>query len=246
MLSLVYSYYDNPEMLELHIKTWMGYSDEVKAKMNFVIVDDCSPKFHAEPIVRELLANGVDQAHKLSPAKFQLFRIEKDIPWNLDGARNLAMKEGCLAGWALITDMDRLLSKENAEATINLVKERGKYYRPMQVWWDGVSLNRPHPNSFIIHRDDYWLTGGYDEDFAGSYGSDGNFRKNLKPHCEEVYVESPHLICCEDGVPDSITKGLPRKENGSYCLTIPRLKEKVKSPPYVAVNPIRFPWVRVL
>jgi hypothetical protein len=152
----------------------------------------------------------------------------------------------CDTEWALLADMDRLLPPDAAVAAVEMSKSRGEYYRPNQVWKDGPSLDRPHPNSFIIRVADYWKAGGYDEDFAGFYGTDGNFRKNLKPFVKDIYVTQPYFLCYEKAVKDSITNTLPRKEQGSYCLSIPHLRAKVAGPPYVAQNPLRFPWEQIV
>ena len=237
MLTLIYAYYDNPDMLKLHIDTWRAYPDKIKKRMNIILVDDCSPRSPAIHFLPLLVGLGIPT---------RIYRVLEDIPWNLDGARNLGMKE-TETEWNLITDMDRLLPVDAAAAALEMTKERGKVYRPDQVWaGENRSLGRPHPNSFIIHRSDYWQVGGYDEDFQGSYGTDGNFRKNLRAVAVEVYTTMPYLLCCEDLVKDSITQTLPRKVKGVYCVTIPRLKAKLQSPPYVAVNPIRFRWERQL
>lgn len=235
MLTFIYSYFDNPGMLELHLETWKKYEDSVKEKLSIIIVDDCSQKYPAFPILNS----------KVTGIFTRLYRVKVNIPWNLDGARNLAMKETA-TDWNLMTDMDRLVPEDSAIAALTMVTVQGNYYRPNQVWMNGPSLKRPHPNSFIIHRSDFWACGGYDEDFAGSYGTDGNFRKNLNAVAKEVYVENPYFICCEQVVGDAITQGLPRKDKGSYCLSIDHLRKKVMSKPYRAIDPVRFPWERLL
>ena len=67
------------------------------------MVDDASPRDPAEPHFRDV---GIET---------QLYRIEEDVPWRWDGARNLGVREGVKSGEVvLMTDIDHLLTPENA------------------------------------------------------------------------------------------------------------------------------------
>jgi hypothetical protein len=234
-IAICLPYYRNPAMLSVHLDAWESYSPKVKKNICVVIVDDGSPEpDHALPVIRDV---GIE---------IRLYRITVNIPWNQDGARNLAMKE-CPAEWALLTDMDHVLDPDQAPRALDMPKERGVYYMPWQRRFDGSDRGRPHPNSYVIHRDDFWSAGGYDEDFAGHYGSDKNFRRCLSVYLKEVPTRDFALtIYRREHVADASTRDWGRGDSEYATWRNPVLHRKAKGPPYVAENPIRFPWERVL
>jgi hypothetical protein len=118
---------------------------------------------------------------------------------------------------------------------------------PKRVRTDG-NLYHPHPNSFLFRKDDFWLMGGYDEDFVGFYGSDGNFRKCSRgAGLSEQAVEDFGLILYgSDVIPDAHTRGLTRKDGPLWAAKNPVLNNKRRGPAYKAVNPLRVPYRRVL
>ena len=239
-VTLVYAFYDNKNMLMQHLKTWLDYSPILKMGIKVVIVDDASPGCNAAEVIADFGYTGMD---------IEVYRVLKDIPWNQDGARNLAMQE-VKTDWVLMTDMDHLLPKRQAELMLEFVEDKaapGWYYMPDQWLVQGVSLHKPHPNTFLMRVDDFWVMGGYDEDFAGWYGSDGNFRKCARG---AGLVEIPTLafytvVYRTTDIEDANTK-LSRKEGTFYAPLNPKLKAKRTGPPYKAVNPVRFQWKREL
>lgn len=239
-LTLVYAYYDNPTMFARHLKEWRAYSDHAKKAIRFIVVDDGSPTFPAKAV---LSAEWLVRA-KLDVA---LFRVIPNIPWNQDGARNLAMKE-VRTDWAFMTDMDHLLPASQAEAILALDAQPRVYYMPDQHLTNGDSLKRPHPNTYLMRVRDFWEMGGYDEDFAGFYGSDGNFRRcAIGAGLAEKHTTDFHTVVYRtEDIFDANTKGMGRKGSALHVKNNKRLRRKIRSRPYKAVNPIRFEWVRVL
>jgi hypothetical protein len=106
----------------------------------------------------------------------------------------------------------------------------------------------PHPNSFVMHRDDFWAMGGYDEDFVGFYGSDGNFRKCAKGWglLEKPTTDFKLTLFGSNIISDANTRGLTRKEGDLWAAKHPYLNSKRMGPPYRAINPFRSPFIRVL
>lgn len=241
-LTLVMAYYENGTMLERHLQAWSEYSPEAREGFSVVIVDDGSPKDPALPRLR-------DFPGKLPP--IELFRVGVNIPWNQNGARNLAMKEG-RGGWCLLTDMDHLLTER---ALVNLKdvvhRKAGRYYVPErekvireEPWW--AKPYHRHPNSFMLHQDDYWRAGGYDEDFCGWYGSDRSFRRMLDTVCKRMELEGVSLLLYgREVVADASTTEFGRKDSRFHSSNNPQLAAKKKATPAPAKNPIRFPWERL-
>ena len=229
MITLVYAYYNNAQMLERHLAEWSTYPKEVKKSLRAIIVDDCSKipiKVSTDP-----------------GFKIQLYRIKQDIPWNWSGARNLAMSR--FEGWALMTDMDHLLTVENAIKMNQLKLHKDVTYRPSRIK-RGEPYKR-HINSYLIHTKNFWAAGGHDEDFAGHYGSGTPFAKNIAAVSKVKNLSDIALTLVNvDEIADAKTKGLGRFKSKYCAKKVPALLEKRKGPAYRAVNPIRFEWERCL
>lgn len=239
-LTLVYAYYDNPKMLARQLEEWKHYDALALEAVSFILVDDASPNSPALDVVRSSGCYGLD---------LRVFRVQVDRPWGQDGARNIGMKH-CSTDWALMTDMDHLLSRENIMGALDFIEtgraRRGRYYLPRRVLASG-ELYHSHPNSFLFHRVDFWDMGGYDEDFVGYYGSDGNFRKCAKGSgLMEMPVEEFTLILYgRKVIEDASTRSLTRKDGPLWAALHPHLNNKRMGGPYRAVNPFRQPYQQV-
>lgn len=90
--------------------------------------------------------------------------------------------------------------------------------------------------------------GGYDEDFVGFYGSDGNFRKCAKgAGLSEVIIREFALVMYgSTDIDDARTTTLTRKEGEYWAARNPMLNAKRMGPAYKAVNPLRVAYRRVL
>jgi glycosyl transferase family 2 len=243
-VSLVMPYYENPNMLHAHVREWLSYPREVCHRLRVVLVDDGSRDAPALEVVRHnrvgLASRGLD---------VQVYRVIPDIPWNQDGARNLGMR-ACNTPFALMTDMDHVLRARDALDMVDMVGDglpRGVYYMPRQFTTDTKEIPR-HPNTFLFNVSDFWAMGGYDEDFAGHYGSDGNFRKCARgAGLQEVPTNVFGLVVwrradCED----ANTHRYGRKDTHFHSHKDPKLSAKMKGQAYRAINPIRFEWRREL
>ena len=237
--TLIYAYYENPLMLERQLEEWKHYDPLALEEISFIIVDDGSPVAPALDVVRRCGVYGLD---------LRVFRVGVDRPWGQDGARNIGMKHA-ETEWTLMTDMDHLLIRNDATNMLNFIEgkaRRGRYYMPLR-WRVGGIPYHPHPNSFLFHRVDFWDMGGYDEDFVGYYGSDGNFRKCAKG---SGLIETPTqdfglLLHGRKDVEDANTTRYTRKEGDLWAALHPVLNKKRMGPPYRAVNPIRQPYSQV-
>lgn len=238
-ISLVYAYYENPEMFRRQLGNWMLYPRLLRDRVEFIIVDDGSQKAPAHDVI---------QAEGGFPLlDMRVYRVLVDIPWNQDGARNLAMSE-CRTLWAFMSDMDHLVPPDQMSAMFRMPFHHGEYYMPDQRLTNGESLQRPHPNSYLMSRSDFWMMGGYDEDFAGYYGSDGNFRRCARhAGLREIYTQQFHCVVyrTEDEF-DANTKNYGRKDSPLAAKKNPDLLRKLQGPPYRATSPVRFPFERVV
>jgi hypothetical protein len=143
-LTILYTYYGQKDRIA-------GIIAEKHPDTRVIIIDDGSP----EPLEK---IDGID-----------VYRVLVDIPWNMPGAKNLGFHVS--DGWIVCSDIDHLITKENAEEIIQLKKERGTMYYLGRC--DVVTKDIDDIwNTFCIHKDDFVLVGGYDEDFSGNYGFD--------------------------------------------------------------------------
>lgn len=159
MLTICMAVYGQPKMLAHQLATIDGYSQAVLDNLNVIIVDD-----HGDPEVEEW------DAMQLSVNSVQLFRVDDDIPWNQMGARNLAMQHA--KGWCLMIDPDMVFSAEIMVRMLAAqeILQRGQVLKYGLKHKRSGKLDMSSPNTYMIHRDDFFKVGGYDEDFAGNKG----------------------------------------------------------------------------
>lgn len=223
-MQLVMAYYNNPQMLALHKREWARYRYPVEV----ILVDDGST---TPPDMGDC------------PVPYQLYRVLEDRPWHQNGARNLGMAQA--TDWCLLTDMDHLLTAENLDKIRGLNLERGCAYRPRRVWPDGTDREKRHPNSYLLHRDDFWSAGGYDERWCGYYGTDATFRRQLEAaRINLCGTDRFDLVLYEGWLDDAITQGLGRKGSRYHSAQHPKVRQAMKK----ASKPkrwLQFPWERV-
>jgi hypothetical protein len=239
-ITIVLPYYENGGMLDRHLAEWASYPAHVREQFRAVIVDDGSTQSSA--FVHLAGANII--------FPIELYRIKQNIPWNIPGARNLGMKMAP-DGWCLLTDIDHVLLREDAESLAGLFKDVGKltdiFYTMQRRWADGRPLH-PHPNSYILQRSLYWQTGGTDEDFSGWWGAgESAFRKSLMTCAQPHELKSVYLTHFgRDDIPDASTREWGRKGSAVDYNNNPALVSKARGPAYKAERPIRFEWERVI
>lgn len=239
-VTIVMAYYENPNMLEQQLFEWSTYRKAYQSALSAVIVDDGSPRSPAEEVIRRRGDIGF---------KIRLFRIHENKPWNQDGARNLAMAHA--TGWTLMTDMDHMLERDQLAGLLRCVEhaKRGEYYMPAYRFIAGLAgvIEGAHANSYVMHSEDFWAQGGYDEDFAGAYGSDGNFRKCMMAGLREMLTNDFKLTRYpREVIADASTVDWGRKDSEFHRSRFPKLEAKRKGPAYKAVDHLRFKWEQVL
>ena len=158
MLTIVMAVYGQPKMLAHQLATISRYGDDVLDQLKMVIVDD-----HGDPpasIVPPELAAMVD---------LKLFRVTEDIPWNQMGARNIGMRES--EGWVVMLDPDMVIEPEMISKFIDRANtaSRGTVTK-FALRWPGHPLGFTSPNTWLVHKRDFFDCGGYDEDFRGHKG----------------------------------------------------------------------------
>lgn len=243
--TLIVPYYRNAAMLDRQVIEWEQYSHRVR----IICVDDGSP----EPAKDVILARASPDLLE----RLRLYRITVDIPWNREGARNLAAQE-CSTDWMINIDIDHILPARAAEKLLTaFAPHPGNWYRFPRYRQGKADETRkkdklpvdceygrihPHIDSYLVEREVYWNAGGYDEDFAGCLGGGSEFLGRLErtagppgllpdPICLHVYTR--------DKIKDASDWTLSRDTAQGKAIQ----RKKLGGTPQ---NPIRFPWVREL
>lgn len=161
-LSIVFTYYKNPNSLALQLNEMNRYlTEEQKNDLEVVVVDDGSPLgFEAKPVV-DSVKGGLS---------VRVLRVLIDVEWNHRSARNIGFNE--ITGiWGLALDIDTLPELTNlfahrqeldaSESALFLFNRTDAETRkPLLI----------HHDTYLIRKDDYWRTGGFDERFSGMWG----------------------------------------------------------------------------
>ena len=232
-LQIIYPYYDNPQMLQIHFNFWRTYAADLWAHTKIILVDDGSPNYP----LQDQLANVPGEAN------VEAYRIKENIPWNQNGAHNLGMHIAD-EGWCLSTDIDHVVTgailrhlhdERTLSADTYYTFARQQAGQPNQTGY------KRHPNSWLFTRKTFMDSGGYDEDFSGYYGSDSVFRRALDEVAKRVEMDTPLIVYDENDIPDANTREFGRKDSEYYSVKHPHLAAKRRN--WVkAENPLRFEW----
>ena len=237
--TLIVPYYRNPEMLRHQAAAWAGYPSRVKV----IVVDDGSP----EP------------AHEVLPkdCRAALYRIETDIPWNRNGARNLGAHVA-ETDWILQTDIDHLLPVASAGWLV------GSFDAVPACWYrfarrrigradatrqkDAIPPEadegpvKPHVDSYLCTRELYWRVGGLDEDYSGHLGGSAPFLAKMAAAATcELIKRAPLRVYTRHVIADASDLTLSRDRKPYEEL---RAKKRAQGDPRPE-NPLRFPWHKV-
>ena len=200
LISLVFAYYENPSMLELQWKEIAQYPASVKQKLEVLIVDDGSPTQPAAEVPRPQ-----------NLPKHSIFRLNRDLRWNQDAARNIGANEA-QSPWLLLTDIDHVVPEETLSHIIGMTKNRSVFYTFSRIKFATGEEREPHPNSYFMTKELYWAIGGHDEDYAGIYGKDFLFRQRAHRHTSEVVLhDTPLARVGSTLVGDAGTRTISRK-----------------------------------
>ncbi len=205
-LTLVYSYYDNPNMFKLQQHTWANYSKDIRDQVEIIVTDDCSNNFPAKDFV----------LNEMKTKRFRLFRIDEKIKWNWLECRNIGAKYA-KSKWIILTDMDHLLTEKVIWKLLNRLDtlDDSKVYQFERVKAPDMSYYKHHNDTFLVTKKLFWKCGAYDEDYAGYYGTSGRFRRRLyrTAKAEATRLKDLSLVLYgREVIPDASTTEFKRKE----------------------------------
>lgn len=245
-VTLIVPYYRNPLMLAEQINVWNNYPDPVI----LIVVDDGSPE-PAYNVIEKYAA-------LVTLERLQLYRIGIDVAWNRGGARNLGAHVA-ETEWIMQLDIDHILPADSARHLLEFDPNPTQWYRLERYRVGKADVTRkkdrihpdqeyglihPHVDSYLCTRKRYWEIGGYDEDYSGCLGGGNPFLKQMEQRSKPLMLPLDiHLnVYTRDKVSDASDTTLNR-DSTEYTR---RRREKEASGRIKAVNPLRFPWERVL
>jgi hypothetical protein len=197
-VTLVMAYYENPGMLKQHYEQLRQLPERLRDLVHVVVVDDGSPKHPAE----------VEPLYGMS---LQIYRIQEDIRWNQDACRNIGVRHA-ETNWVLLTDIDHVVPEKTWDMVTSRTWDPECAYRFTRVSAPEMMPYKVHPNSWLMSRAKYDEAGGYDERFAGYYGTDADFRNRVEAVCRIGLIKE-HLIRVPRAViPDASTTTYLRKQ----------------------------------
>lgn len=237
-LTIILPYYMNPGMLAWQMQVINEYPEAIRKRIELIVVDDASPLGHrAEEAIKErrIEANGYP---------FKLFRILTDLRWNWLEARNLGAHHA-ENEWLLLTDIDHIITADVITRLFESEVSWKCFYTFARTRAVDMTPYHPHPNSYLMTKKMYWEIGGYDETFAGHYGTDGMWRRRCEEKGKHVFLEDfPLLLIQREIQPDASTTSLDRKQNRD-----PDALNHVRdfqTRNKLDVQVLRLPWKRII
>ena len=173
LLTISVTYYNEPK----HLKEWINQKsiwDKMVMPIHLQIIDDGSQITPASEIIKEGVSN------------ISLYRVTEDLGFNSHGCRNLGMKVAPTS-WVLLSDIDMIYPISTLNEILldieNFKISHDRYYQFKYINRKSITLN-----NFLVHKDAFWKTGGYDEEFVGMHYGDRTFLFNLDQFATETYI----------------------------------------------------------
>jgi hypothetical protein len=227
-VTLALAYYENPTMLTVQFAAIRALPAALRDLLHVIVVDDGSPNHPALP--EEI------------GCPLQMYRVGVDVRWNQDACRNIAVHHA-ETEWLLLTDMDHLAPEATWRPLLTRSYDASKVYRFARVTAPEMTPYKPHPNSWFLTRRMFERAGGYDETFAGLYGTDAPFRDQLRKVAEIVMLKEVLIRFPREHVADASTTTYLRKQPEDRDGIAAILKSRER-PDYQAKR-LTFPYARV-
>ena len=191
MITCNVTYYNEPIWLRWWYKTFKRLHED-GVPFILAIGDDGSQREPAEEFFNK----------HLPLPNMKLFRVTEDIGFNSHGTRNLLMKQ-TTTEWNMLSDIDRHYGYDMFKyLTDNVATFKAQHYYSFKekivASPDGYSVNE-----YLVRKNDFWKTGGYDEEFVNIHWGDRLFLDTLRrvskrvllpEHCFVKYVRKSREV----------------------------------------------------
>ena len=203
-VTTILPFYCQPLMLREQFKEIRGaWSKEIQRRWHLVIVDDASPKWG----FGMKLHNNDGSPTRNHPiggtprlVDVQALRIANDIPWNVEGARNIGVYYA-RTEWVLLTAIDHIVPAATAASLLDGDFDPNRVYEFPRYDYDTGAEKPPHPGSLFLTRKTWEKIGGCDERLAGVYGGAEEFRGRAVSRTGPILLAPKPLAWASQRVP---------------------------------------------
>lgn len=232
-ITLCMAYYQNAGMLKEQLARIRALARKLLDQICVIVVDDGSPDGEA--------------AGEQIGCPFSIYRIDVDVRWNQDAARNIAVANSNTQ-WLLLTDMDHIVSQGAWSRILERKLHKMMVYRFSRATLEPngkITPYKPHPNSWLMTRAMYDLIGGYDERFAGHYGTDAEFRDRVAKTTAIEMLEEYLIRVPRETIADASTRNYVRKGAPEDSGAIARIKADRALDPNWKTKRLSFPYRQI-
>ena len=237
-LTLVYAYYKSPQMLRKHLEEWVLYPSEVLAQTEFIITDDCSSELGIETVLNDVPAG----------LNIRIFKITKKVPWNWLACRNIGAKYA-RGEWIVLTDIDHMIQRKHIIKLYQAFKLLQKDFVYLFTRIDAPNMTeyKPHNDSFLMTRNLFWKTGGYDEDLSGNYGTSGRYRNrvfrlsNGHKRIKIPLTRFPREVVPDASTVDFVRKGVGRDKSALFKIEARKAQRGAQN----KITTLSFPFIEL-
>lgn len=165
-LSLIQTYYNEPEHLQRCVDRWNHFS----ADLHVILIDDGSKKYPAIDVInRNKIRDNI---------KFSLYAVDEDIGFNSHGCRNLGAMVA-ETDWLIFLDIDHTFQPGDIKKLVNETKLTAAWYNFYARFFKTMHQKELCLNQFVIRKDFYWEIGGYNESYVRWHYGDREFVEKL-------------------------------------------------------------------
>lgn len=182
-LTISIPYFAQPGMLAQQLKKFVSYPKDAQEKLHIIIVDSGSPSglraIDHVNITTSTLSNPRihinNSSGLLIPFHFDLsiVRINHKIIWNEEGSHNLAFylaktRKGLILDLRMVVPVETIQEALMWDTTGEIVGQQSVAHKFNRKREDGTI--KFQQTCALVDIQEYWNSGGMDEDFAGNYG----------------------------------------------------------------------------